>query len=55
MAKYPGIFYSITLQLFPISNFEIYKWDKQKSLAILFSIAIVFAIIGFLFFAVKYY
>ena len=41
--------------LFKKGNLEIYKWNKQDTLGFLFSVAIVFAVIGTLFFAVTYY
>lgn len=41
--------------LFKNSDLEIYKWNRQDTLGFLFSVAIVFAVIGTLFFAVTYY
>ena len=40
--------------LFPNTELEIYKWNKQDTLGFLFSVLIVFAVIGTLFFAVTY-
>lgn len=40
--------------LFPNTELEIYKWNKQDILGFLFSVFIVFAVIGTLFFAVTY-
>lgn len=41
--------------LFKNSDLEIYKWNREDTLGFLFSVAIVFAVIGTLFFAVTYY
>ena len=41
--------------LFPNSNLEIYKWNKQDTLGFLFSIVVVFIVLGTLFFAVSIY
>lgn len=40
--------------LFPNTDLEIYKWNRQDTLGFLFSVAIVFVVIGTLFFAVTY-
>ena len=40
--------------LFPNTQLEIYKWNKQDTWGFLFSVSIVFMVIGTLFFAVTY-
>lgn len=39
-------------QLFPGSHWEIYRWNKTDTIGFLISIAFVFVVLGFLFFAV---
>jgi SSS family solute:Na+ symporter len=41
--------------LFPHTNWEIYKWNKQDTVGFLVSIVIVFIVIGTLFAVVKIY
>lgn len=43
------------LLLFPKSNLEIYKWDKQDTLGFLFSIVVVFIVLATLYIAVNVY
>ncbi len=43
------------LLLFPSTDLEIYKWNKQDLLGFLFSVVVVFIVIGTLFLAVKIY
>ena len=41
--------------LFPKTNLEIYKWNKQDTLGFLFSIVVVFIVLGTLYMAVSVY